>query len=278
MKRLNIDLSNVKKPDNLVDESELTFECNICKDRHWVEFKNPKEATEGNGDIIYSSSVKRVDGKLVEVVKYKQRCECYLKKVSEDRFKSKIKDSGLETMLEKKTFKNFKVTDEWQKELLNMCTNFVKNPKGMLALLGYTGSGKSHLGTATCGNLAYYGYNVTYVEWRTEMDIAQSNYYQVEESKLDNWKNVDVLYIDDLFKTLGYDKMKIPEREFRYAWSVINHRLERNKITIISSELTMKDFYKLDISFAGRLHEYAGDNIFVIPEDESRNYRMKGLL
>lgn len=267
-----------KKPDNLKDESELEFSCDLCKDKHWIEFKDIKQGKEENGDILVTLKHTFKDGVLVEEEIYKQRCECYIKEKSESKFNNRIEKSGLELLLKEKTFKTYTVSDKWQKDLKDLCINFVNEPSGMLALLGGTGSGKTHLGTATSGNLAYKGYEVLYLEWANEMEIAKNNYYKVDEEKLKLWQEVDVLYIDDLFKVRSNDITKVKDIEFISAWSIIDRRFKRNKITIISSEFTLKEMYRVDRSFAGRIAEYSKDNIVNIDDDVNKNYRMRGIL
>ena len=278
MKKDDSVIMGIKKPDNLVDEDTLHFDCRICKDKYWREFDKLEDVIQGNGDILENLNWKRVDGEFIEIVTYKQRCNCYLERVAKERFDKRILESGLSLLLEKNTFKTFITNESWQKEMKQLCVGFVNEPKGLLALLGNTGAGKTHLGTATAGNLAHKGYDVRYLEWKKEMSIAKSNYYQVEEDKLREWQTVDVLYIDDLFKVQDNNVKSIPQLEFDNAWSIIDMRMKRNKITIISSEFTLNEIYTVDPSLAGRINEYANGNMFNIAQDENKNYRMKGLI
>lgn len=205
----------------------------------------------------------------------KQQCDCTLNKHAVNSFKRRIKQSGLEEQLRTKTFKNFITDTKTQKQMLKLCQDFVNEPKGMLALLGGTGSGKTHLGTATVGNLVYKGYSAYYIEWRSEWQRAQNNYQSIDEELMDKWVEADVLYIDDLFKNRNNDINAVGDKEFNHGWELLDRRLKRNKITIISSEFTVNDFMKIDQSTAGRLIEMAGDNMINIEASKENNYRLR---
>lgn len=205
-----------------------------------------------------------------------QQCECVLKANARQRFKTQIENSGLEEQLKTKTFKTYIVSDKWQYNLFTKCKRFVNEPTSLLALLGQTGAGKTHLGTATVGNLVYKGYNALYVEWKKEMNLAKDDYYKVKSEKLELWRDVDVLYIDDLFKNKQNDINLVTDKEFDIAWEILDSRLTRNKITIISSEFTINDFTKLDEGTGSRIVKMAGEYLLETPKDTKKNYRLKG--
>ena len=252
--------------------------CSICKGKEWIEVE---EVDNRRGVAIVDTKIIPKENNKYEYQEVlKQKCDCTLKREATQSFIDRIKASGLEEYVQTKTFKTFIVETDTQKRMLETCKNFVKEPKGTLALLGETGSGKTHLGTAVVLNLVYKGYSAYYVEWRNEWQKAQNNYSTIDEDKMEKWKNADVLYIDDLFWAKSNDVHAISNREFEHGWQLLDARLKRNKITIISSEFTIQDFMEIDRSTAGRLVEMAGDYLFIVEEEEgvNKNYRLRGIV
>ncbi len=276
---LNKDTTSKRKTkDAWLDVSKVVdvADCPICNGSGMVIVD---EVEEDRGWAIYDEIViKNDEGNLEYKNVIKQRCECVLRKEAINNFTKRIKDSGLVSQLESKTFKTFEADTKFQKEILAKCMEFSREPQNMLALLGQTGAGKTHLGTAVVGNLVTKGYNALYVEWKHEMNIAKDDYYKVKEDKLAMWKDIEVLYIDDLFKNQANDVNEIKNSEFEVAWDILDHRLKRNKITIISSEFTIEDFLGLDEGTGGRLNEMAGDYLIDIPKDVKKNYRIKNII
>lgn len=283
-----------------------TEDCKKCNGTGWISVDEPEKnrgVARVSEKAIYidSSEIEKVEKDLGVVVyrensdfdavttvksqgRYfylenvtEQKCDCVLKRIARETFMQRIEESGLQTQLATKTFKTYKVTNNKQKAILEKCILFSKNPQNMLALLGQTGAGKTHLGTAVVGNLVYEGYTASYVEWQNEMNIARDDYYKVKQSKLDEWKSVDVLYIDDLFKNKDNDINLISSNEFNVAWDIIDHRLKRDMITIISSEFTIEEFIELDEGTGSRLNEMAGEYLLPIDKDPSMNYRLKNI-
>lgn len=94
---------------------------------------------------------------------------------------------------------------------------------------------------------------------------------------MDTYKRVEVLYIDDLFKT-GRDKDNNPQRptaaDINAAFEIINARsLDPELLTIISSECTTNDLLDIDEATGGRICEKA--QVFSIAPDRTRNYRLR---
>ena len=95
---------------------------------------------------------------------------------------------------------------------------------------------------------------------------------------LDRYKNADVLYIDDLFKTgRSFDaQMQRPTvADINYAFEIINYRgLNPNLLTIISSELTTHELMEIDEAVGGRIIEHS--TAINISRGRDRNYRVRG--
>ena len=86
-------------------------------------------------------------------------------------------------------------------------------------------------------------------------------------------KNVDVLYIDDFFKT---QKGANPSpADVRLAFEILNYRYTNKKMTIISSERESGDIVNIDEAVGGRIVEMSRPRGFCINlgNDRAKNYR-----
>ena len=88
---------------------------------------------------------------------------------------------------------------------------------------------------------------------------------------LDDIKQVEVLYIDELLK-------KYNDTDLKYIIEIINYRYTNNLKTIISSERTIDELLEIDEATFGRVIEKADKFIINIPKDKKKNYRLKNLL
>lgn len=72
-------------------------------------------------------------------------------------------------------------------------------------------------------------------------------------------KKVKVLYIDDFFKG------SVTSGDINLAFELLNSRyISPDKITIISSELTIEQILKYDAAIGGRIAERAGEYISLL--------------
>ena len=156
---------------------------------------------------------------------------------------------------------------------------FAKNPDGWFFLGGQSGAGKTHLCTAICREFLLSGKRVIYMLWRDEVVKLKAMVNESDEYRdlVDKYKQADVLYIDDLFKTgRGQDNMvqKPTAADVNVAFEIINYRYNNpGKITIISSECTEDELLDIDEAIGGRIYERA--KAFSIAKNRDRNYRMK---
>ena len=179
------------------------------------------------------------------------------------------------------SFQAFTAEKTFQRQMLDTALNFVAPiRKGVkqpcwLALLGASGSGKTHLCSAVSYELLRHGYRLHYMNWVEQYRdvITDSNF----ETLL---KTVDVLYIDDFFKTAKDDegKQKPSASETRIAFQIINSRYLAKKMTIISSESFMSELYEIDNATASRIYQMCRGDEYCVNiakvADENRNYRM----
>ena len=197
----------------------------------------------------------------------------------------KLKKSGLSTDFKKFSFESFITNELWQKDLKNKALNFTQDDQfSWFFIGGQSGCGKTHICTAITTYYLGQGKTAHYMLWRDEITKIKSVVTDFTEySKLvEPLKTVDVLYIDDLFKTGNSAKTKSLSptvADVNIAFEILNSRyINQNLITIISSELLLKDILEIDEAVAGRIAEKAGVKYCLnLPKDNSKNYRIKKL-
>ena len=192
----------------------------------------------------------------------------------------RMKRSGLKDIIKDYTFDKFEDTEPWQKALKAAAMEFANEPKGWFFLGGQSGAGKTHLCTAICREFLLAGQHVLYMLWRDEIVKLKAAVNDSEEygRLIDKYKRVQVLYIDDLFKTgktADQQNQRPTTGDMNAAFEIINYRYNNpGLITIISSELTVDDLIDIDEATGGRIYERS--KAFNIAKDRSRNYRIKG--
>ena len=134
--------------------------------------------------------------------------------------------------------------------------------------------GKSHICTAICGELLKQGKEVRFMSWLTESVKLKQNVNNAEiyEPLMEDYKNCEVLYIDDFFKNEN-----ITSADLRIANEIINYRCVANKRTIISSERLVKELIEIDQAIIGRIIEMSEEYVTEIIGYE-KNYRLRNWL
>lgn len=192
-------------------------------------------------------------------------CKCMKKRI----FLRNVKDSGLKDLVQRYTFDNYLANTQENKIIKDKALKFVNDDSQCFVIMGKSGSGKTHICTAITYNLAEKGRKARYFLWRTDATLLKSlinsgERYQEEVKRL---RDVDVLYIDDLFKG------NISDADVNLAFTLINDRYNSaGKKTIISTELTINDLVKVDEAIAGRIVEMAKDYVVKAP---NKNWRMQ---
>lgn len=225
--------------------------------------------------------VKEYDGRYYETF---VMCKC-------QRIRNAIKrlnKSGLKDTVKKYTFDNFTVTNEFQKQIKADAISYIENGKGKWFFIGgQSGCGKTHVCTAIAIKLLKMGYDTKYMLWRDEIVKikASVNNNEEYEALVNDIKNADVLYIDDLFKTVkGADG--VPQRpttaDINLAFEILNYRYNKNlPFTIISSECTLSDLINIDEAISGRIAEKckseSGNYCLSIKPDAKKNYRLNNI-
>ena len=164
----------------------------------------------------------------------------------------RMKRSGLKDIIKDYTFDKFVVSEPWQQSIKSAAMEYAKNPQGWFYMGGQVGAGKTHLCTAVCREFLLAGKRVVYMLWRDEIVKLKASVNDAEEygKLIDRYKNAEVLYIDDLFKTGKADNgtaQKPTPADVNAAFEIINYRYNNPALlTIISSELSEDELLDID--------------------------------
>ena len=192
----------------------------------------------------------------------------------------RMKRSGLKNIISDYTFGKFEATEPWQQTIKEAAQEYAKHPEGWFFIGGQSGAGKSHICTAICREFLLEGRSVKYMLWRDDVVQLKGAVTDAEQytSLMDQYKKVDILYIDDLFKTgkaPDGSKQQPTAADVNAAFEILNFRYnDPKKLTIISSECTIDDILEIDEAVGGRIFERA--KAFSLKPDKRRNYRLRG--
>lgn len=224
------------------------FDCDICKNKGVVEIYE-------HGEHLM------------------RKCGCMEKRLTVRRMKS----CGLGDAFEFYRFDNFDAAEPWQAQIKNGAQQFVNDPlRRLLFVGGQPGSGKTHICTAVCAELIKKGKRLRYTPWRDLLSKLMAVRFDEKEffAELKAQRDIDVLYIDDLFKTQSGEAPIKSSVEF--AFDIINARYSMgDKITIISTEHNIAELKRIDEAIASRIAEMAGKYMLNIKRDETKNHRWK---
>lgn len=251
------------------------------KNKEWLEMK-AKTFNDTVGDLKYYDCPKcKNKGFIAKVVyipmydDYEEvmtTCECKRKRQALYR----AAKSGLGDYINKR-FNDYEATEDWQKNVKAKTIEYCKSENNYwFVTTGQSGAGKTLISSIIANYLLLkQEKEVIYITWtdfisKLKRDMMGDNTDEVSDY-LDNIKNVEVLYIDELLK-------KYNETDLRYIIEIINYRYTNNLKTIISSERTIDELLDIDEATFGRVIEKADRFIINIPKDRKKNYRLKNLL
>ncbi len=193
----------------------------------------------------------------------------------------RLERSGLKSLIKDYTFERFNVYKPWQGLMLNAARCYAEKPEGWFFVGGQSGSGKTHICTAICRELLLSGRAVIYMLWRDT--VAQLKAAVTDEKRyaelINEYKTVDVLYIDDLFKA-GRSKEAAAQptsADINVAFEILNYRYNNPALlTVISSEYSIGDIISIDEAVGGRIYERTKNgNACSIKRDRGKNYRLR---
>lgn len=223
------------------------YDCPACKNRRFFAFVN--EA----GDLAMR--------------------ECSCNNVIQQQ--ENARNSGFGDMINRYTFESYEVKEAWQRKVKEGAKLYTQQKElPWLYIGGMSGSGKSHICTATATVLLHQGKVVKYIMWRDIFHKLES--YRYDEVKYSGYVKelgaVEVLIIDDFLK--GMDKAK-QSSALEIAYDVINERYNSKKPVIISSEYQVSELEPLDRALHGKIKERCGKFLLNIKNEEKRNYRKR---
>lgn len=197
----------------------------------------------------------------------------------------RMKQSGLSKTIKDCTFEKYEANTDWRKGIKETAIRFTQDSGSHWFFIGgQTGAGKTHLCTAICRHYLYDGKEVRYMVWRDDIVQLKANVTDPEQyaRMMNEYKNADVLYVDDLFKTgktEGDRPQKPTAADVNIAFELLNYRSNNpDLITIISSECTIMDILDIDEATGGRIVEKSGAYAININPDRAKNYRLKDMV
>lgn len=204
--------------------------------------------------------------------RYTEECRC----MAARRNLWRIEASGLGDLVGRYTFDTWNTPEQWQRELLDAAKRYAADPEGWFAVCGRSGSGKTHICTAICGELMHRGLEVRYMLWRelgTQIKAAVRE-PETYRKLVDPLKTAKVLYIDDLFKT---GKGQEPTTaDVSLAFELLNYRYNtKGLFTLISSEMVLNEILMTDEAVGSRIYERTKERRNYFDLSKKQNWRMR---
>lgn len=210
------------------------------------------------------------------------KCECQEKEAYEEREKERIateKEKNLQKLKDlginpnKYGFDKFKVSYDWQRQMVEKANEFLKDISKSIIFTGQSGCGKTHIFNSIVFELVEKGYNIEYLRWIEQGKylksiITDTNLYQ---PIIKRYKNTKILYIDDFLK-VGKNGMPT-DADISLAFEILDYRKENKLPTMISTERSLDEILKIDEAIGGRLLELCEIRLELFGKAE--NYRLK---
>lgn len=193
----------------------------------------------------------------------------------------RMRKSGLEDALGQNTFDTYIAKEPWQERIKKTAIGFLDDYKeNWFFIGGQVGAGKTHICTALVGEFINRGYAAKYMLWKDESTRIKSvvNDADSYEPLMHELKTIPVLYIDDFFKTYADDRgVRVPptQGDLKLAFEIINHRYIHSKITIISSEMTIRELITCDEAVGSRIFQRTKKYQLSLSKDQNKNQRLK---
>lgn len=202
-------------------------------------------------------------------------CRC----MEQRKQKQAIENSGFAELITSKSFENYTVNEEWQRNALRTVKAWaVQERYPFLYLGGKSGAGKTHLAIAAFYSLVQRGVRGKFVSWRTEsrdlkMRMTEVGYY---DAKIQELKKIPLLLVDDFLWTNGANPS---EEDFKLAKEIIDERQANGRRTIFTANWTIRQINGLSEVIGGRIYQACGSktNFAITYGSEAKNYRAKTL-
>lgn len=191
---------------------------------------------------------------------------------------ARMKKSGLQNIIRDYTFERYEAAEPWQQTLKTATEAYAQALQGWFFIGGQSGAGKTHLCTAICRKQLLDGRAVQYMMWRDDIVRIKSAASDRDDPSayMQKFKEAELLYIDDLFKTGRAPDGSLPRptsADINYAFEILNYRYNNQLPTIISSEFTLDELLEIDEAIGGRICERA--KVFSIRKDREKNWRTR---
>jgi len=229
------------------------YDCPKCKNR---------------GDFMYYEGIYEMH----------KRCSCWAIRNTIKR----MEECGLGNLLSLYTFEKYKCEEEWQQDICNKARAFVESDKKWFCMLGESGSGKSHICTAISRELLKKGMQLKYMMWIDDSNALKQCITDGERygELMHELKNVQVLYIDDFFKSENSTKpsaadIKLANEILNYRYNKARMDTSKRYVTIISSERTLEQLLEYDTALGGRIVEMSKPDNLIMISGGDKNYRLK---
>lgn len=199
-------------------------------------------------------------------------CECMQKR----RWKWQLQKSGLAELAEQYRFDTFRTENELQQTMKTLAEEFAEQGSGWFFIGGQVGCGKTHLCTAIANALLEQGKEIRYLVWTEE--VGKLKALRMEEAAyaraLAAWKQAEVLFIDDLFKTRSGGMPT--DADVQIAFELLNARYnDPKKITLLSGERELREIMDIDEALGSRIYQRCGKFKLSVGRERRNNYRLR---
>lgn len=186
----------------------------------------------------------------------------------------RIHESGLESLLRICTFQNYTAEQPFQQHILQCARAYLQERHKWFYIGGQTGCGKTHICTAIVGGMIRNGFSVRYMVWREashqlKAALTDGSY----AAQIAAYKEADVLYIDDLFKTSS--TAEVSGADVRLAFEILDYRARNQMLTILSTEWLLPQLRQIDGAIGGRIIQMSKGYAFEIRPDNQKDYRLR---